>query len=398
MARFLLSACGPHADERKVVAYCQNSVAHFDWLVDCGVPFKASFWSAPTAEPWNDDGLMFSGGEDTHPFDTIAVPAPRGHCPSAPSASRFGAAGGSVLMAALCRRAAAIGVRVVDSTRVTRMAVESDGSMAGVHARRFGEDVCVRARRGVVLAAGGFISDDALVADHAPHLLGTGKLGVDENDGRVMTAAMAVGAATQRLSAGEVAFSLPPALVKPGVLVNTAGRRFINEDAYLGRIGQHALLHEDGEVHLILDEQAFEEAAEFRGPVLPDVAAETVADLAAETGLPQIQLEATIATYNAYAERGHDVLGKKPRWLRPLRPPFAAIRADDVYRTFTLGGLKTDVDGRVWGLSGEVVPGLFAAGRITSGLPATGYVSGASLGDGSYFGRRAGAAAAMRGC
>jgi 3-oxo-5alpha-steroid 4-dehydrogenase len=43
---------------------------------------------------------------------------------------------------------------------------------------------------------------------------------------------------------------------------------------------------------------------------------------------------------------------------------------------------------------GGCVPGLFAAGRTTSGLAAQGYSSGLSLADATFFGRRAGRAAA----
>ena len=64
-----------------------------------------------------------------------------------------------------------------------------------------------------------------------------------------------------------------------------------------------------------------------------------------------------------------------------------------IYAAFTLGGLHSDVDGRVLDPAGHPVPGLFAAGRTTSGLAAQGYSSGLSLADATYFGRRAGAAA-----
>ena len=53
-----------------------------------------------------------------------------------------------------------------------------------------------------------------------------------------------------------------------------------------------------------------------------------------------------------------------------------------------------DVDGRVLDPEGRVIPGLFGAGRSTSGLAVGGYSSGLSLGDGTFFGRRAGRAAA----
>ncbi|HEY0226238.1 MAG TPA: FAD-binding protein, partial [Mycobacterium sp.] len=61
---------------------------------------------------------------------------------------------------------------------------------------------------------------------------------------------------------------------------------------------------------------------------------------------------------------------------------------------FTLGGLRTSLDAAVLHVSGEPIPGLFAAGRSTAGLAAWGYASGISLGDGSFYGRRAGRAAA----
>jgi len=46
--------------------------------------------------------------------------------------------------------------------------------------------------------------------------------------------------------------------------------------------------------------------------------------------------------------------------------------------------------------AGDAVPGLYAAGRTTAGIAADGYVSGISLGDGSFFGLRAGLTAAAR--
>ena len=84
--------------------------------------------------------------------------------------------------------------------------------------------------------------------------------------------------------------------------------------------------------------------------------------------------------------------------MTPLvTPPFGAFDCtteNSIYAAFTLGGLHTDVDGRVLDPDGDAIPGLFAAGRCTSGLSVGGYSSGLSLGDGTFFARRAGAAAA----
>ena len=80
-----------------------------------------------------------------------------------------------------------------------------------------------------------------------------------------------------------------------------------------------------------------------------------------------------------------------------MRPPFGAFDCtteSSIYAAFTLGGLHTDPDGRVLDPDARPVEGLFAAGRATSGLSVGGYSSGLSLGDGTFFGRRAGARAA----
>ena len=98
-----------------------------------------------------------------------------------------------------------------------------------------------------------------------------------------------------------------------------------------------------------------------------------------------------MAAYNEGAARGEDpLLHKKPEWLKPIGSPVGAIDLRENTGGFTLGGLRTSLDAEVLHVSGEPIPGLFAAGRSTAGLAAWGYASGVSLGDGSFYGRRAG--------
>ena len=101
---------------------------------------------------------------------------------------------------------------------------------------------------------------------------------------------------------------------------------------------------------------------------------------------------------NRHAESGSDpLLGKKPEWVKPIGTPVAGFDMRNFTAGFTLGGLRTDLDSRVIHVTGEPIPGLYAAGRCTSGVCAGGYASGTSLGDGSFYGRRAGRAAANDG-
>ncbi len=80
--------------------------------------------------------------------------------------------------------------------------------------------------------------------------------------------------------------------------------------------------------------------------------------------------------------------------MKPIGSPVGAVDLRENTGGFTLGGLATTLDAEVLHVSGEPIPGLFAAGRCTAGLAAWGYASGVSLGDGSFYGRRAGRSAA----
>jgi 3-oxo-5alpha-steroid 4-dehydrogenase len=396
MRAFLGAATGPGADDAKLDLYCESSVAHFDWLVSCGVPFKASFYDQPCWEPPTDDGLIYTGGENTWPFADTIPPAPRGHLPQMSGKQPGLKSSGWMLMQHLTARAAGVGARTLLGTRVTALVTDGDGAVAGVVARRFGDEVCVRARRGVVLCSGGFAANPAMVALHAPELAGQMPLGTDGDDGTSIRLGQGVGGATRLMGAAQTAIPSVPALLHPSIAVNRFGQRFINEDTYAGRIGQAAVFHQRADVALVLDEEIFESVPDVdRWGARPTWVCATVAELEKEMGRPEGSLQATVELYNRHAEQGRDpVFHKRTEYCRPLRPPFGGIDLSELpYAVFSLGGLVTTVDGEVVG-GGGPIPGLYAAGRASSGVPAWGYVSGTSLGDATFFGRRAGRAAA----
>jgi 3-oxo-5alpha-steroid 4-dehydrogenase len=72
--------------------------------------------------------------------------------------------------------------------------------------------------------------------------------------------------------------------------------------------------------------------------------------------------------------------------------------ASAFFPAHTFGGLRTTINGQVLDSFGEEIPGLYAAGRTTAGLPTAPYIaSGLSVGDCTFFGRRAGRTAAAEG-
>ena len=199
------------------------------------------------------------------------------------------------------------------------------------------------------------------------------------------------------MGTAEVALPItPPRSMVRGVLVNGEGRRFINEDTYFGHVGQRALMEEGGEVFLVVDEPRYQvNRAGMRAAwVCGDWA-----ELTAEIGLPAGSLAATMRDYNEAAARGEGPqLGRGADWLVPLvEPPFGAYDlrvASTIYAGFPLGGVVTGADGAVRRDDGTTVGGLHAVGRVASSLALARYCSGISLGEGTFFGRRAGEAAA----
>jgi 3-oxo-5alpha-steroid 4-dehydrogenase len=211
--------------------------------------------------------------------------------------------------------------------------------------------------------------------------------------------AQALGADLAHMDATEVAIFIDPQQLVRGILVNGRGQRYVTEDTYPGRIGQLTLYQQDNTAYLIIDGDAQEEAMNSCSPKLmlreATWVADTVGDLEREMSLAPGSLQATVAAYNEGAVRGEDpLLHKKTQWVKPIGSPVGAIDLRESTGGFTLGGLATTLDAEVLHVSREPIPGLFAAGRSTAGLAAWGYASGVSLGDGSFYGRRAGRSAA----
>ena len=121
MKEFMKAALGPGVDEEKIDAYCEGSVDHYHWLVDGGVVFKEEFWGEPGWETPDDEGLMYSGGENAAPFSATIPPAPRGHVPQMKAEEKHTSSargGGYMLMKPLTDLAARLGVRAEYDVRV----------------------------------------------------------------------------------------------------------------------------------------------------------------------------------------------------------------------------------------------------------------------------------------
>jgi succinate dehydrogenase/fumarate reductase flavoprotein subunit len=388
-----LSATSDDHDDEKLRLFCERSLEHYQWFLDLGFEFKESFHKEKTTCPQTDDCLSYSGNEMAHPFSAKARPAPRGHKPKVE-----GNAGGYG-MQRIIQGVHDAGASVVTSALVETLVRDEAGAVVGVVVQIDGERKHVWARRGVVLTCGGFIKNREMLSRHAPELLRCNyPLGTDGDDGRGIRMGMGVGGSAINMSQGFVSTPFyPPGSHVEGILVNEQGQRFINEDAYHGRTGDAIVRKQGGKAYLIVDEELLGQTLAFHKTVAKEASIEA---LEKALGMPQDSLAHTVEFFNRHAERKEDPLfHKHPDYLRPLSGPFVALDCSvdtAIFAAFTLGGLQTRATGEVLTESGDVVPGLYAAGRTTAGIPRTGwgYSSGTSLGGGSLFGRMAGCSAA----
>ena len=395
MVKYMIASCGPGADEEKIRFYAERSVEHYHWLVELGIPFKASYMHyLEGTDPHTDDGLTYTGSELAYPYNEIARPAPRGH-----TVQQVGENAGGLMMDILLEAVLKQGAVVHVDAPCQTLIQDAEGRVVGAVVKIDDVERNVRARRGVILTAGGFINNREMVRRYAPLLRRCKfRIGSDGDDGSGIRMGIGAGGAAVRMGAGQVdlPFSPPRQLIK-GILVNAQGQRFINEDVYQSVAGETALYRQNGEVYLIVDDEVY--LPEQKAPATVLAVGNTAEELEREAGFPTGSLSHTLAVYNENAARGEDPLFHKAKdWLKPLDvTPLAVLdlRASHyIYAAFTLGGLHTRPTGEVLDVEGRAIPGLYAAGRTTSGLPAQGYNSGTSLADCTFFGRIAGLTAA----
>jgi succinate dehydrogenase/fumarate reductase flavoprotein subunit len=396
--RYMMMAGGPDADEERVRLYADHALDHYRWLVAQGVPYRTSYLPGKRQAPGTGDCLIWSGSEDAWPFNQHARPCPRGHLPEV-----VGEMGGRRLVDTLAARVVERGVEVHFDARVRALVADDERRVHGVVVRVGGAQRFARARGGVILCAGGFALNDEMLRRYAPHVarLGRDGLSAGHDDGSGIRMGQSVGGAAIHMD--EVFTTLPiypPESHVKGILVNERGQRFINEDAYPGRVAIYCARQVGERIYLLVDHAIFEQPTAFSRIEVAAVG-ESWDEVERELGMVEGTLVSTLRVFNRHAAKGEDPLfHKKGEWLKPLdEPPFAALAChlgQAFYPYFTLGGLRVRPTGEVLTDEGESVPGLYAAGRTCCGLPrwAEGYSSGMSLGDCTFFGRLAGRSAA----
>jgi len=349
---------------------------------------------------------------------------------------------GPALIARLVKSADTVGVRMWTDAPAIRLITGDDSAVTGAVVTRAGGAVTVRARRGVLLAAGGFPNDVERRRELFPRTP-TGKehwtLAPPETTGDGVSLGESVGGQLDRSLASPAAWC-PVSLVKyrsgrvgtyphiidrgkPGLIaVLSNGRRFVNEaDGYYQfTTGMINAAPEGDEVaawlicdHAFQRRYPFGMAKPFPIPVWPYLRSgylktgRTLTELASTCDIDPAGLKATVEEFNRHARMGEDPEFGRGRSafnrgsgdpehrpnpsLAPLdKGPFYAIRVlPGSFGTFF--GLRTDAAARVLDAAGQPIPGLYAAGSDQANVMGGHYPSGGiNIGPGMTFGYIAG--------
>lgn len=314
--------------------------------------------------------------------------------------------------------------------------VHDNGRVTGVVAQRGGRAIRLRARRGVILASGGFESNQQMREQYLPHptqVAWTGAPPINHGDGIRAGQALGAGLGFMNLVWGSPTVHVPGASSQTTlfveramprcVIVNRKGQRFVNEAAAYPDVVT-AMYADDAKGNgavpawFIFDAQfrkKYPAGLFLPGQMQPDSAlpkdwldkvyyrADSLAALAAKIGVDAQGLAATIERFNAHAVKGEDPDFHKgttaiDRYysdpqnqpnpcLGPLTDgPFYAIRLDPG-EIGTKGGLLTDEHARVLREDGGVIEGLYATGNTSAAVMGKTYAgAGSTLGPAMTFG------------
>ena len=306
-----------------------------------------------------------------------------------------------------------------------------DGSVTGVRAERDGEPVAIRARRGVVLAAGGFDHNLEMRRQYMDAPWSTDwTVGSPGNTGDAIRAGQQAGAATDlmddawwgpsvRTPNGAPFFCVAERSQPGSLMVNHAGERFANEAACYVDIC-HAMYERHTEqaphipAYFIMD-QRFRNRYMFLGlyprQQIPRkyfdagiiTRADSIEGLASKLGVPADNLRATTERFNQMARAGTDedfgrgesaydryygdpTVEPNPCLAPVDRPPFYAVEMvpGDLG---TKGGLVTDEHAHVLSEGGAVIEGLYSCGNNSAAVMGNSYAgAGATIGPAMVFG------------
>ncbi len=444
--------------------FCEESAGHVEWLLAHGVKFHPTAYKRKTSYPGLDYFLYHSDNTLLPASRAVAQPAARGHRGDPGYRNRSAVNMGGAIFWPLREAALRAGLRLHRKAEARQLVVDAAGNVLGVKvlqlpegsagwseherclarakrlltlypfmlpgARHFQKRAFgwyaraaqveatqrvvrfVRAKRGLVLAAGGFVYNRAMMQHHCPKYAAGVPLGTAGDDGGGIRLGESVGGHTARMERGTAwRFINPPEAWAHGLVLGPHGRRIVNEMSYGATIGDAMCERHGGKAWLLLDRtlvrQAWRQSIPWKvlsfqwqlawlNMLFGLKRARDAAGIAAIIGCEPAAVAATLAA-NRSVCRGEqaDEFGRDRDDVHDLEAPYYLMDISLDARllpctVLTMGGLVVDeATGAVLRADGTAIGGLYAAGRTAVGVPSHLYMSGLSIADGVFSGRRA---------
>ena len=317
-----------------------------------------------------------------------------------------GVAVGEYLVAKLKTQVEKLGIDVRVNTKATEILMDN-GQAVGVLAEDAEHTYTINAKS-VVLTTGGFGANFELMASFDPSLANAVTTNHSGAQGDGIMMAQAIGADTVDMDQ----IQLHPTVIQSdgslvsesfrslgAIVVNTQGKRFVNDLAGRDVVSQAELKQPDGYCFIIFDQNLVDHLALSKRFIDGGytISGKTYEELAKNMGLSaeaQQNFVNTMNTWNQSVANGIDEeFGRNNGMDDDLSTaPYYAIKiAPGIHHT--MGGIKINTNAEVIGTDGSVIPGLFAAGEVTGGIHGGNRVGGNAVCDFIVFGRIAGKSA-----
>ena len=370
------------ADPELISVLCDNAIEGVYWLENLGAT-------------WKNEIVSVYGSTWT-----------RGHNPTLD----MGTAGSSFVMPQY-NHFIEKGGELYTGFRADELVMENGRVVAVKGTNADGAPFTVHANKNVVLATGGFSANVELrekYNEQWPTLIGLNTTNPSSSTGDGIIMADAIGANLVGMGWIQlIPFSgnALTATIDGSLYLDKDGKRFIAEDERRDVIAAATIDHNDGWFYWLCDRKTIIDelnGVSIYGKVIADMGngvdtfyADTLEEIAEQSGIPYENIKATVDEYNASVESGVDSIGRQNLPQTIGEGPFCMFR-DEIMVHHTMGGVQIDDDCQVYDVNGDPIPGLYAAGEVTGGIHGSNRLGGNAIADAVVFGRIAGKNAAMR--
>ena len=388
--QYWMNAAEGQADPELVRVLADNAPGNIQWLVDRGVEYAGVYPVDPI--PTVPEELMVA---------RIHIPGPPGSQPAA-------GAGEQYHISILYPVAQDKGAEFMLETTVTALVRDPEKGVIGVRAESGGEEMYVKAKKGVILATSSFDHNEEMARAFSLQQFWAQQSGLvatvptDTGDGIKM--AMEIGADLAGMG-GTIGVPSPGigGAAAPGIWVNKYGQRFVNEAAHYAFACRAVFNQVEHMGSAIFDEKVREQGGGALGwsedlseEIASDVikTADTLSGLAQQVGINAAELEATVEKWNEDVAAGKDTLFGKVAGLQTIDGPYYAAQMYE-WNLGSHGGVRINTSAQVLDVHGEVIPRLYAGGMVAGGLVGPYYPgSGTAVCTTVCYGRIAGEKAA----